>query len=66
MHRALLGTLIVRSFVVPAILSILGPWFWWPTLVRSRPLRQGSPPHLAVGAIGRFCGVNHGCDVSER
>src|SRR5208283_4859590 len=36
----------VRSFVVPAILSILGPWFWWPTLVRSRPLRQGSPPHL--------------------
>ena len=61
----LLRTLIVRSFVVPAILSILGPWFWWPTLVRSRPLRQG-PPHLAVGAIGRFCGVNHGCDVSER
>ena len=37
----LLDTLIVRSFVVPAILSILGPWFWWPTLVRSRPLRQG-------------------------
>jgi RND superfamily putative drug exporter len=36
----LLDTLIVRSFVVPAILRILGPWFWWPTLVRSRPLRQ--------------------------
>jgi putative drug exporter of the RND superfamily len=28
----------VRSFVVPCILSILGKWFWWPTLVRSRPL----------------------------
>ena len=38
----LLDTLIVRSFVVPANLRILGPWFWWPTLVRSRPLRQGS------------------------
>jgi putative drug exporter of the RND superfamily len=34
----LLDTLIVRSFVVPSILSILGKWFWWPTLVRSRPL----------------------------
>ena len=36
----LLDTLIVRSFVVPAILRILGPWFWWPTLVRNRPLPQ--------------------------
>ncbi len=36
----LLDTLIVRSFVVPSILSLLGPWFWWPTLVRRRPLRR--------------------------
>lgn len=36
----LLDTLIVRSFVVPCIVRILGPWFWWPTLVRSRPLPQ--------------------------
>ncbi|OIN81460.1 MMPL/RND family transporter [Mycobacterium malmoense] len=36
----LLDTLVVRSFVVPSILRILGPWFWWPTLVRSRPLPQ--------------------------
>ena len=36
----LLDTLIVRSFVVPCILSILGKWFWWPTLVRSRPVPQ--------------------------
>jgi RND superfamily putative drug exporter len=36
----LLDTLIVRSFVVPCILRILGLWFWWPTLVRSRPLPQ--------------------------
>jgi putative drug exporter of the RND superfamily len=36
----LLDTLIVRSFVVPCVLRILGPWFWWPTLVRARPLPQ--------------------------
>jgi transport protein len=36
----LLDTLIVRSFVVPCLLRILGPWFWWPALVRSRPLRE--------------------------
>ncbi|WP_442931355.1 MMPL/RND family transporter [Mycolicibacterium sp. 120320] len=36
----LLDTLIVRSFVVPCLLRILGKWFWWPTMVRSRPLRQ--------------------------
>jgi uncharacterized membrane protein YdfJ with MMPL/SSD domain len=22
---------------VPSILAILGPWFWWPTVVRRRP-----------------------------
>ena len=38
----LLDTLIVRSFIVPCILRLLGPWFWWPTLVRTRPLRQRS------------------------
>jgi putative drug exporter of the RND superfamily len=37
----LLDTLIVRSFVVPCILRTLGPWFWWPTLVRTRPLPAG-------------------------
>jgi RND superfamily putative drug exporter len=36
----LLDTLIVRSFIVPCIVRILGPWFWWPTLVRRRPLPQ--------------------------
>jgi transport protein len=38
----LLDTLIVRSFIVPCLLRLFGPWFWWPTLVRSRPLRQAS------------------------
>ena len=38
----LLDTLIVRSFIVPCLIRLLGPWFWWPTLVRTRPLRQAS------------------------
>ncbi|WP_245906400.1 MMPL/RND family transporter [Mycolicibacterium palauense] len=38
----LLDTLVVRSFIVPCLLRILGPWFWWPTLVRSRPLRTAA------------------------
>jgi RND superfamily putative drug exporter len=40
----LLDTLVVRSFVVPSIVTILGKWFWWPTLVRSRP--QPPPSRL--------------------
>ncbi|MEY8015501.1 RND family transporter [Mycobacterium servetii] len=40
----LLDTLIVRSFVVPCIVRLLGPWFWWPTLVRTRPLRRQPVP----------------------
>jgi len=38
----LLDTLIVRTFIVPSFIRLLGPWFWWPTLVRSRPVRQPS------------------------
>lgn len=33
----LLDTLVVRSFIVPALARLLGPWFWWPQIVRSRP-----------------------------
>ncbi|SLF47830.1 Putative membrane protein, MmpL family [Mycobacteroides abscessus subsp. abscessus] len=35
----LLDTLVVRSFITPAIARLLGPLFWWPRLVRSRPAR---------------------------
>jgi RND superfamily putative drug exporter len=35
----LFDTLIVRSFMTPAIAAMLGRWFWWPQLVRSRPSR---------------------------
>lgn len=35
----LLDTLVVRSFIVPCLVRLLGPWFWWPTFVRQRPLQ---------------------------
>ena len=39
----LLDTLVVRSFIVPCLVRLLGPWFWWPTLVRTRPPRRRRP-----------------------
>jgi RND superfamily putative drug exporter len=36
----LLDTLIVRSLMTPSIAALLGPWFWWPLRVRSRPAYQ--------------------------
>jgi RND superfamily putative drug exporter len=37
----LLDTLIVRTFVLPSIVALLGRWFWWPTPVvrKARPVR---------------------------
>ena len=42
----LLDTLIVRSLMTPSIAALLGPWFWWPLRVRSRPAYQApsQPP----------------------
>jgi uncharacterized membrane protein YdfJ with MMPL/SSD domain len=35
----LFDTLVVRSLMTPSIAALLGPWFWWPLRVRSRPMR---------------------------
>jgi len=40
----LFDTLVVRSFMTPAIAALLGRWFWWPQLVRTRPLRTAPAP----------------------
>ena len=39
----LFDTLVVRSLMTPSIASLLGRWFWWPQLVRQRPLPQPWP-----------------------
>jgi putative drug exporter of the RND superfamily len=33
----LFDTLIVRSFMTPAVAALIGRWFWWPQRVHSRP-----------------------------
>jgi len=33
----LFDTLVIRSFMTPSIAAMMGPWFWWPQIVRMRP-----------------------------
>jgi RND superfamily putative drug exporter len=33
----LVDTLVIRSFMTPAIAAMMGRWFWWPQRVRNRP-----------------------------
>jgi RND superfamily putative drug exporter len=39
----LFDTLVIRSFMTPAIAALLGRWFWWPQRVRQRPVPQPWP-----------------------
>ncbi|OBF13601.1 RND family transporter [Mycobacterium sp. ACS4331] len=52
----LFDAMIVRSFMTPAIAALLGPWFWWPQRVRSRPastmLRPYGPRPLVRALLG--------------
>jgi RND superfamily putative drug exporter len=41
----LFDTLIVRSFMTPAVAALLGRWFWWPLNVRQRPARNTVQPN---------------------
>jgi len=33
----LFDTLVIRAFMTPSIAALLGPWFWWPRIVRAQP-----------------------------
>jgi len=51
----LFDTLIVRSFMTPAIAALMGKWFWWPQIVRSRAASRikganGAPP-VAISEV---------------
>ncbi len=39
----LFDTLVVRSLMTPSIAALLGKWFWWPQLVRQRPVPSPWP-----------------------
>src|SRR6185437_10764468 len=47
----LLDTLIVRSFITPAIARLLGSFFWWPRWIPSRPPRTTTRRHPAPVGI---------------
>ncbi len=34
----LFDTLVIRAFMTPSIAALMGKWFWWPQVVRSRPV----------------------------
>ncbi|MGC1153032.1 MMPL family transporter, partial [Mycobacterium sp.] len=36
----LFDTFVVRSFITPSIMTVMGRWFWWPKRVRVRPASQ--------------------------
>lgn len=40
----LLDTLVVRSFLMPSIATLLGRWFWWPHVVHPRGLDNVRQP----------------------
>ncbi|MGV9797239.1 MMPL/RND family transporter [Mycobacterium sp. NPDC003449] len=45
----LFDTLVVRSFMTPAIAALMGRWFWWPQNVRTRPSRRQRELTAAAG-----------------
>ncbi|MUL76935.1 RND family transporter [Mycolicibacterium sp. CBMA 226] len=47
----LFDTLIVRSFMTPAIAVLLGRWFWWPLKVRPRPASQMLQPYGSRASV---------------
>jgi RND superfamily putative drug exporter len=34
----LFDTLVIRAFMTPSIAALLGPWFWWPQIIRAKPM----------------------------
>jgi RND superfamily putative drug exporter len=40
----LFDTLIVRTFMTPAIAALMGKWFWWPTMVNPKMARYQPRP----------------------
>lgn len=49
----LLDTLVVRAFIVPSIVALLGRWFWWPSPLPRRvvtPTVKTAEPQLITAA----------------
>jgi RND superfamily putative drug exporter len=51
-------TLVVRSFMTPAVARLLGRWFWWPLNVRPRPASQMLRPYGPRTAVRELLGIS--------
>jgi putative drug exporter of the RND superfamily len=49
----LLDTLIVRVFIVPAIVALLGRWFWWPRPFTQRTKTTAKWPQPDITGLPR-------------
>lgn len=51
----LLDTLVVRAFIVPSIVALLGRWFWWPSPLPRRtatsPVKTPEPRLVTAAAV---------------
>jgi RND superfamily putative drug exporter len=48
----MLDTLIVRTFVLPSLVALLGRWFWWPTIIpRSRVSRPAKTAEVQRNSV---------------
>jgi RND superfamily putative drug exporter len=47
----LFDTLVIRSFMTPSIAALMGRWFWWPQMVRQRPVPQPWPTPESTGPV---------------
>ncbi len=56
----LLDTLIVRTFVLPSVIALLGRWFWWPSRASVLTHRRG------VNGLGRQRLRDHPGDLLDR
>ncbi|BBY60545.1 MMPL/RND family transporter [Mycolicibacterium sarraceniae] len=63
----LFDTLVIRAFMMPAVATLLGKWFWWPQIVRPKPVPAQWPKPVA--AVDRPSGeldeVRRGAEPAE-
>jgi len=45
-------TLVIRAFMTPSVAALLGRWFWWPQVLRQRPVPQPWPKVAAAPSAG--------------
>jgi RND superfamily putative drug exporter len=59
----LFDTLVVRSFMTPALAALLGRWFWWPMVVRPRPASAMLRPYGTRPSVRELLHENDDVDA---